>query len=172
MSWPPSKRLVRYAIVILAGMVVGCHADDRKADEAREVNVIEIVDAAKDMQPVYGITLDGYEDFLKAGYNPPKDPVTGKRYEYRRKDQIVTVCTDFDFPSVDFNGTSKVVYGDPVVHGFGTWTHGGGHQCLTRDVTPPADWKKISLIARMTYIMARLNAFVELNESLMRSSTG
>jgi len=136
------KRPARYATVLLAGIGLACCAESRTADDIRVVNVLEILDAARNMQPIYQIKIDSYEDFIRAGYQPPKDPITAKPYEYRRKDDLVTVCTNFDAPSADFKGAPKVVYGDPVVHGYGVWTHGGGHQCLTRDVAPSSAWNK------------------------------
>lgn len=68
----------------------------------------------------------------------PIDPVTGVPYEYyRHGPHTYEICAVFSRAAEDDAGRINVVsYGDPVVHGYGTWSHGSGRQCLTRSIPP------------------------------------
>jgi len=86
---------------------------------------------------IYGEVPASYLDLAKHSFGTPVDPVLRKPYEYAHAGTAVTVCATFDEPSPGWNGvTNAAVYGDPVVHEFGSWTHGPGRQCLTRDISP------------------------------------
>jgi hypothetical protein len=72
----------------------------------------------------------------------PIDPDTRKSYEYLRVDgHTFRLCTTFNNVGIDgsapfFPGPNRqaveVIYGDPLTHGYGTWKHGAGYQCLDR----------------------------------------
>ena len=87
-------------------------------------------------------------DVAEGEWKIPVDPTTSLPYFYEAlgRDSF-RLCAVFssasgsdvtqgeDFYWASKNGiASGVRYGDPVVHGFGSWTHGPGRQCLDRSV--------------------------------------
>ncbi|WP_250624827.1 hypothetical protein [Pinirhizobacter soli] len=131
------------AVVLLVTMVglataYGCHPKTPAAEKVRADNVFEIIWVTSHEALLVVRPITGYEDFKGTKFIPPVDPVTGQRYEFHREGNKVTVCAVFDEATPDFNGKEKIRFGDPMVHSFGTWSHGPGRQCISQDVWHPA----------------------------------
>jgi hypothetical protein len=125
------------AAILLAASTVACHTNTPTSDRTREGDVLEIIWGLRNVNGIYGEIPAAYLDLAKRGFGAPVDPVVRKPYEYTHTGTIVTVCANFDKASPGWNGLSNAAaYGDPVVHGFGSWTHGPGRQCLTKDISP------------------------------------
>lgn len=126
-----------YAIaLLLAASVAGCHSATPTSDRTRESHVLEIIWGLRNVKAVYGDVPANYLDLTRYGFKAPLDPVRRKPYRYTQTGNTVTVCANFEDASPGWDGsTNAAVYGDPVVHGFGSWSHGPGRRCLTRDIS-------------------------------------
>lgn len=124
----------------LAGLstVSACSHKTAAVEKVRADNVFEIIWVTSHESLLVDHPITGYEDFKGTRFIPPVDPVTRQRYEFHRVGNKVTVCAVFDEATPDFNGKEKIVFGDPMVHSFGTWSHGPGRQCISQDVWHPA----------------------------------
>lgn len=122
--------------ILLAASTAGCHATAPASDRTREAHVLEIIWGLRNVNGIYGDIPDNYLDLAKRGFSAPLDPVRRKPYAYTHTGDVVTVCANFEAASPGWDGsTNAAVYGDPVVHGFGSWSHGPGRRCLTRDIS-------------------------------------
>ncbi|QWT20485.1 hypothetical protein KPL74_00390 [Bacillus sp. NP157] len=123
--------------VIFSALIVGCHPPSPTPDRTRESDVLEIIWGLRQVRAMYGEIPETYATLEKHGLRAPVDPVRRDSYEYARVGSSVTVCARFDEASPGWDGkANRALYGDPVVHGFGSWIHGIGRQCLTDDVLP------------------------------------
>jgi hypothetical protein len=134
-----TRTLVGGVLVALAGFlsVPGCGPKTPSADKVREDNVFEIIWGVRNTRGAFNEVPANYLDLAKRHFGAPLDPVRHQPYEYRATGDVVVVCAQFDSASPGWDGkTNAAKYGDPVTHSFGTWTHGPGRQCLTRNVAP------------------------------------
>ena len=69
-------------------------------------------------------------------WKTPVDPVSGKLYEYKVLDKNrYELCATFDKAIERREGELPgITYGDGLAHGYGYWIHGGGRQCVQRDL--------------------------------------
>ena len=119
-------------------------SSDINPKEAFENSLYYYLDAVRVVSlPATGQSraLGGYnvarELQLDVGEHGPGLALSPASYEYRATGDVVAVCAQFDSASPDWVGkTNEAKYGDPVTHSFGTWTHGPGRHCLTRNVAP------------------------------------
>ena len=132
-----STALRSFVILVVLCTVQACHSNATSPDAVRETNVLEIIWSVQVERGTYGDLPTIYLDLQKKGFSAPLDPVRHTPYDYQVAGDVITVCTTFDEASKGWDGmTNKAFYGDPVTHSFGTWTHGPGRQCLTKDVAP------------------------------------
>jgi hypothetical protein len=135
----PEKIGLCVAVALVAATMAGCHKTTPVADRTRESDVLEIIWGLRNVNSIYREIPESYLDLQKRNFRAPVDPVLRNPYEYVHSGAKVTVCANFDEASPGWDGaTNAAVYGDPVVHGFGSWQHGPGRQCLTRDISRAA----------------------------------
>lgn len=128
-----------HSILMLAVLctVPACHSHTSSPDAVRETDVLEVIWSVRVERGTYGDLPANYLDLRKKGFSVSLDPVRHTPYDFQVGGDVITVCATFDEASKDWDGsTNKAFYGDPVTHSFGTWTHGPGRQCLTKDVAP------------------------------------
>jgi hypothetical protein len=126
-------------LVTLTGVlsIAGCGPRASSPDKVREDNVLEIIWGVRNTRGAFNELPTNYLDLTRRHFRAPLDPVRHQPYEYRVAGDEVTLCAVFDAASPNWDGkTNEAKYGDPVTHSFGTWVHGPGRQCLTRNVAP------------------------------------
>lgn len=146
----PSKLLAVLALFIVFGgiaggfFIIGSPGTQRlrRFDEQRVSHLLQIQDATINFwqyKKVLPAQLDDLRNELN-GFAPPKDPQTGKSYEYRSTGNLAfELCAEFSL-------ASKVnVYNDITVskpHPLGVrwndwnWQHEAGKHCFERTIDP------------------------------------
>lgn len=120
-------------VVIVAAVYLYCYERKVDYDTQRERQTLEIAwrimnfDHAHHHLPA---DLSALSDGPSG--DAPNDPKTGRQYEYAiRGKHTYELCAVFSTTTRDHLGrTNRVLYGDPMTHGYGSWFHGSGRQCM------------------------------------------
>ena len=123
---------------IVCAMAVACSRHDGAAmDETRELDALKISYQLSFYKLAFHRlpqALRDMEGFLD--WRAPVDPVTHEPYDYRLLDaNDYELCVTFDAKNEPGEGRPPGIrYGDPVTHGYGSWVHGAGRQCVRRSL--------------------------------------
>lgn|SRR5579885_290547 len=125
------------AILIIGGFYIFQWHRQIANDERREHDILSLSWRLIEYDHANGVLPKSLEEIKKKGEDEiPRDPKNGRPYEYRRMSKkVFQLCATFSKQSKEFATVgSRVMYGDPITHGYGTWSHGKGHQCIDRTV--------------------------------------
>ena len=125
-------------LLIACALNAACGRHDVSAvDKRREMDALKI----SYQLSFYKLTfhrlpqaLPDMEGFLQ--WKTPIDPVSRKPYDYKVLDaNDYELCVTFDAKNEPSEGRPPGMrYGDPVTHGYGSWVHGAGRQCVRRSL--------------------------------------
>jgi hypothetical protein len=124
-------------ILVLAGFYFANEQKQHTLDEQRAHDVLSLSWRIVEYDHIIGVLPTSLEKVAENDKEEiPRDPEDGQPYEYKRiGKKTFRLCAVFSRQSNNFPTVgSRALYGDPITHGYGTWSHGQGRQCIDRTV--------------------------------------